>query len=192
MYQHKRVHRLVATHFVKNRWKLPIVKFKDGDRSNIIPSNLEWTDQATELHNPFTDSWNPAKRKLTDEQLADCKESYINGVGIAELCQKYGVSRSAIERNIFDSSPEILKAKKEHRDRKNKENGFKSRIPILQLDMEGNFIQEWPSSIAAAKALGMNQGNISNALNGFIQSTGGFKWVKKSSRFNPLLMQKQK
>lgn len=38
-----RMHRLVAQHFVDNPNNLTHVNFKDNDRFNFDPSNLEWT-----------------------------------------------------------------------------------------------------------------------------------------------------
>jgi group I intron endonuclease len=52
-------------------------------------------------------------------------------------------------------------------------------IPIIQYDLNMNFIQEWPSGATAAKNLGLNQSNIHNAYNGKTKSCGNFIWVKK-------------
>ena len=52
--------------------------------------------------------------------------------------------------------------------------------PILQLDREGNIINEWRSATYAAKKLGLNQGNIWSVINGDRNTCGGFKWeIKK-------------
>jgi len=48
--------------------------------------------------------------------------------------------------------------------------------PIHQLDMNGNFIQEFPS-MAEAKRAGFSQGNISSVCLGKRQSHRGFKWA---------------
>ena len=47
---------------------------------------------------------------------------------------------------------------------------------IYQYDLQGNFIQSYESSKAAARALNKSQGNISSAANGKRKSAYGFLW----------------
>ncbi len=51
--------------------------------------------------------------------------------------------------------------------------------PILQYDMQMNFIAEYGSQGEAARVTGMNQGKISRCVTGSKKSTGGFIWKKK-------------
>lgn len=64
-------------------------------------------------------------------------------------------------------------------------------IPILQYDLEGNFIKEWASSREVEKELGYSNVNILRCCNGgffskgrnkfvHINSAYGFKWIKKN------------
>lgn len=59
---------------------------------------------------------------------------------------------------------------------KKKNNQNRSK-PILQFDMEGNFIKRWESATQAAK--GMNRAICSIALcaQGLVTHSAGFKWV---------------
>lgn len=50
---------------------------------------------------------------------------------------------------------------------------------ILQFDLQGNLIAEYPSAREAYRTLGINNKNISSALNGRIKTAGGFKWKYK-------------
>lgn len=50
--------------------------------------------------------------------------------------------------------------------------------PVLQLDKEGNIINEWRSASDAAKNLGLSQGNIWSVINGDRNTCGNFKWKK--------------
>lgn len=56
---------------------------------------------------------------------------------------------------------------------------FKTRKPILQYDLEGNFIQEWSSGTEAASILNISAGNISSVLTGKFQSTNKFVFKYK-------------
>lgn len=51
--------------------------------------------------------------------------------------------------------------------------------PVLQLDKEGNIINEWRSAKYAAEQLGLSQGNIWSVINGDRNTCGGFKWKLK-------------
>lgn len=53
--------------------------------------------------------------------------------------------------------------------------------PVLQYTKTGEFIKEWPSGLAAAKALNIRQGNISNICNmkGYRKTANGFNFKYK-------------
>jgi len=54
-------------------------------------------------------------------------------------------------------------------------------IPLIQYDLDKNFIKEWPSGAVAARCLGLAQSNIHNAFIGKTKSCGGFIWIKKET-----------
>lgn len=54
-----------------------------------------------------------------------------------------------------------------------------SSIPVLQFDLNGNFIQEFPGGTTAARKLGLNQSKISLVCNGKRKQTEGFIWKFK-------------
>jgi hypothetical protein len=57
----------------------------------------------------------------------------------------------------------------------------KNKKPILQFDLDDNFIQEFDSAASAAKSLGYNNGgNITNCCKGRCKSTLGYKWKYKN------------
>lgn len=175
VYVYRRVHRLVAEHFVPNPDNLPVVNHIDGDKSNNSASNLEWCTHKQNSEHAFATGLTPKKeRTLSDEQLKKCEEAYANGATVAELAAIYGVSRSAVERNIAMST----KGRKLHRANAAAVIGVKLSKRVQQLTMEDVVIREWDSMIQAAKALGIGVGNISSACNGRIKSTGGFKWKR--------------
>jgi len=88
------------------------------------------------------------------------------------------------EREVFKNSiwrwkdkpnPKKIKVKPVKMKAKNKGK------PVLQLDMDGNFIKEFRTILEASKALGIPQGNISNISNGIYgyKSAKGFKFEFK-------------
>lgn len=52
--------------------------------------------------------------------------------------------------------------------------------PIIQCDIDGNFIQEFPSAKYAAKYINGRQPQISACCNGKIKTANGFKWYFKN------------
>jgi len=53
----------------------------------------------------------------------------------------------------------------------------KHRVPVLQLDMRGNLIKEWPSMLEAARN-GFHAAGIRKCFNGEYKQAWGFKWRK--------------
>ena len=62
------------------------------------------------------------------------------------------------------------------------ENAIKDkRKPILQYNLNGNFIREWESIVSAAKKLKVNAASICRALKGKRKSAFGFIWSYKNA-----------
>jgi group I intron endonuclease len=51
--------------------------------------------------------------------------------------------------------------------------------PVLQYDLTGNFIKEWPSTVEIFNQTGIHKGSIWNNLNNKSKSSGGFVWKYK-------------
>lgn len=51
--------------------------------------------------------------------------------------------------------------------------------PILQLDLEGNFIKEWKGQSEAARELNIAQGNIGYCVRGRYKTAYGYIWRNK-------------
>lgn len=54
--------------------------------------------------------------------------------------------------------------------------------PILQYDLNGNFIREWSSAIEIQRALNVNSPNVIACCRGKQQTCGGFSWKHKYER----------
>jgi hypothetical protein len=52
-------------------------------------------------------------------------------------------------------------------------------IPIVQYNLDGNFIKEWLSTQEAANSYNIQKGHICNALNGRSKTSNGFIWKYK-------------
>ena len=58
--------------------------------------------------------------------------------------------------------------------------GYKGGKPILQFDLNGNFLQEWKSVTEAAKAQKSSTSNLSEVARGTQKSACGFMWRYKN------------
>ena len=58
------------------------------------------------------------------------------------------------------------------------------KTPVLQYDLEGNFIQEFKSLNEASDAVGVVPNAIGQNLNSFTKSAGSFQWCFKTKNFS--------
>lgn len=58
------------------------------------------------------------------------------------------------------------------------------KTPVLQYDLQGNFIQEFKSLNSASAAIGVVPNAIGQNLNSFTKSAGGFQWRFKTKNYS--------
>lgn len=58
---------------------------------------------------------------------------------------------------------------------------FNEAKPILQYDLKGNFLKEYPSILKASKILKFDSSSLSKACRGIIKSSKGFLWFYKEN-----------
>jgi len=105
--------------------------------------------------------------KITRENLTKELENHNN---LTSLAKAFNVSRPTIKK--------YLEQYNLYEDFKSKYD-FHSRI-VLQLDIDGNLIKEWPSITDAAETLNIIHSDISKVCNFKRRSAGGFKWKYKT------------
>ena len=123
-----------------------------------------------------------------DERETFYKQQFINKFGWdnALFCQlidgKGGYRSEETKQKISKSQKGKkyslgIKQTDEHKSKRFR----KSLKPILQYDLEGNFIKEWESGRLAAKSLNLNQGCINDAVRGKLKKSGGYIWKLKNN-----------
>lgn len=101
------IHRLVATHFIKNIDNLPEVNHIDGDKNNNVASNLEWCTRKENMSHAISAGLinhkgdNSPIAKLTNEDVKRIRQVYNSETRTYEdLAEEYGVGGSTIGRII--------------------------------------------------------------------------------------------
>ena len=87
-----------------------------------------------------------------------------------QLAKVAAKGRETMKKNGWES---LIKAAKE--------SAIKNSLPVLQLDLDGNVLREFPSTIVADKFChgGRRQNHISDVCNGKRKTDAGFRWVYK-------------
>lgn len=97
------VHRLVAKAFIPNPNSKPQVNHIDGDKTNNIVSNLEWSTPSENtvhayskklINHPEGEKWHLSK--LTEQQVIDIYKRLRNGELQVRLAEEYVVSKNTI------------------------------------------------------------------------------------------------
>lgn len=96
---------------------------------------------------------------------------------VNEFCNKFKVSRSAIETRIFKNGESVEIALKNIRD--NKRKPMKKNRKVLQYDTNMNFLREWDNINSICKELGLNRSAIGNCCLGNAKTSQGFIWKYK-------------
>jgi len=122
-------------------------------------------------------------KKLDKNKVKEIKYLLLEGKSCFEISKIYNVTRSTISyikqnktwKDVFINEDDVL----------NKvyfEKGAKpgSRIPIIQLSIDGEFIKEWNSSSEASKILNINASAITKCCKGKQLTCKGYKWIYKS------------
>lgn len=182
-YKYPYVHRLVAEYFIENPKNLPCVNHINGDKENNSVHNLEWCSYQENMQHAVRTGLFKKDTKITnlEEIFQDyCSKKYL----LSELEQKYNwFSGSRIRNYLQDYATktnrlgQFIDAWKYQRKLIGSKSRQRASKKVAQYSLDNTLIKVWDSSIDAARELGLNQGNISNAATGRSKTTGGFKWA---------------
>lgn len=59
-------------------------------------------------------------------------------------------------------------------------NNYSLSKPVLQFDLQGNFVREWPSMMKVEEEIGISNSSISMCCSGKVKTAGGFIWKYKN------------
>ncbi len=100
---YKRVHRLIAEHFIPNPNGLPQVNHIDGDKTNNNINNLEWTNNKTNTQHGYDNNLYHSKHRCIGVKVFDKSGNYLNTYkSIRETADQLNINRKTLSRILFD------------------------------------------------------------------------------------------
>lgn len=163
---------------------------------SICCKNIEFEYLKSSFENSLLSVFNDA---IIDWNKVKCDMFSSNGIKACKLWNE-GISISDISEVLKITNPVIIRYLKEgtenklcyYNGRKQQSiSGGMKAIPIVKLDTDFNFIDEYKSATEASTINNIGRPNITNCCLGKRSLCGGFKWMYKSD-YDKLIQSQQK
>lgn len=190
-----RVHTEFAIAFIPNVNNLPIPNHKNGIRHDNRKSNIEWDTIANNLSHSYRELGKVASKAMLGKKGKLCPTSRsilqlsMNGDvlkewgSISEAARAVKIDQSCIGfacKKGTKSAGFLWKYNSEAKYKVGNRN-YSYKKQVLQFDLNGNFIKEWSSAMAAAKHIGCESTHIARASRGKSKTSFGFVWAYKNA-----------
>lgn len=172
----KKVHRLVAEAFIDNPKKYQVVNHINQVRTDNRVCNLEWCSYR------YNAEWSYSKKTMLYQ--------YDLSGNLIKIWHSFERAAESINGNRASISACVLGKQNKYKnfvwsytpinkdELKNKIRN-KSAKQVIQLDLQGNIINEFDSSIDAARHVNCTPSFIRSACRGLYDKVKGFKWKYK-------------
>lgn len=193
------VHRAVAMAFLQNTGDFPIINHKDENPANNNVNNLEWcTFSYNAYYNNVRSRKNKYKKMVYQYNITGdlvrifestneaSKALSISNGSLCQCCNGFASNgkKAYTFHNFVFSYKELSRENVLDRfvmsnySKSNKKNNNGSK-KVLQFNLDGSFIQEYPSVNEVGRMLGFSGGNIAACCRGKFKQMYGYIWKYK-------------
>lgn len=123
----------------------------------------------------------PPKEKIEKHKLFLTGRKQSEETKIKRVLARKGYIHSEETRRKIANANKNYKPSAEHLLKLRKGQIIANSKPILQYDLEGNFIKEWESATIAAKEIGLHPTSIRHCVQNKIKTSGGYIWKPQIS-----------
>lgn len=153
-----------------------IETLEECDESILDDREKYWIDYYDSFKNGYNNTYGGRGNNFIMTDKSDVVlQLWKNGLTINKIIEKTSLNvetvRSYLNKNGI--------TKEQIRERANYYIGLSKSHPVLQYDLDGNFIKEWNTAVEAANALNLNSKYITSTCRGHQKTYNGMKWKYK-------------
>jgi hypothetical protein len=125
--------------------------------------------------------YTPSKEKIERHKLFMIGKKQSEEQKQKRIQSRKGYRHSEETKLKISNSHKGKKVSKDHIEKLHKGQILANSKPILQYDLQGNFIREWQSATIAAKEINLHPTSIRHCVQGKTKTSGGYIWKPKIS-----------
>ena len=157
--------------------KFFIEQLEECDDALLDEKEIYWIKHFNSFHNGYNVTAGGTGGFEMTSLVSEVLELWEQGLTVNKIVEEVGLNVETVRGYLNKNgiTHEAIRA------RANKAIAKSKARPVLQFDLNGNFIQEWESTMTVERALGFNHRNISAVCNGKRKTCEKFIWKYKEN-----------
>lgn len=159
-----------------------IETLEECDESILDDREKYWIDYYNSFKNGYNNTYGGRGNNFIMTDKSDIVlQLWRDGLTINKIVEKTSLNVETVRGYLNKNGI----TKEQIRERANYYIGLSKSRPVLQYDLDGNFIKEWNTAVEAANTLNLNSKYITSTCRGHQKTYSGMKWKYKDDS-NPL------